>query len=62
MGVLTVKVDGARTELGQRRRRGQPAVDVCPRPAVGGDHAGDDVLVVADDEAALDSCLGSRPT
>ena len=40
------------------RRRRQPTVDVGARPALGGHDPGDDVLVVADDEAALDACLG----
>ena len=47
--------------LGQRRRGGQPAVDVGPAPAVGRDDPGQHQLLVVVDEATLDHGLGSRP-
>jgi hypothetical protein len=58
VSVLAVDVDGARPELGETGGGRQAAVDVGTRSAVGGDDAGDDVLLAVDDEAALDAGLG----
>ena len=43
--------------LGERADGRRPPVDVGPRAAVGGHHAGQHELVVADDEAAVDAGL-----
>ena len=64
VGVLAVQVDHVAGQLGQVGHRGRPAVDVGPRPAVGGDHPRQHDLVGAvgvDDEAPVDAGLGSRP-
>ena len=58
MGVLAVQVDQRGAEFGQRAHRGQPAVDVRPRPTIARHYATKHVFIVADDETPLDHGLG----
>ncbi len=57
MGVLAVEVDHPAADLGQLGHRGQPSVDVGPRPSCPGDHPGQHHLLVAGHEASLDPGL-----
>ena len=59
MGVLAVEVDEVGRHVGERRRRRRAAVDVGPRPSLGGhDAAEDDLVAVITDEPGVDASLG----
>jgi hypothetical protein len=59
---LAVQVDHVASDLGEVGHGCGPAVDVGPRPSVGGDHPGQHDLVGAvgrrDEQPAVDPCLG----